>query len=350
MAEVATAAAIASPGWLRNREFDGVFIVGVAVIAVMSGLIVVADPNLFGPVLFADLWLLGYHHVIATYTRLCFDKQSFHEYRFELFVLPAIVFAFTFALAWGAGVWAVTTLYLYWQWFHYTRQSWGISQVYRAKSGGRVDDSPMFAKLCFYLVPAFGILYRSWQEPARFLFQEVWVIPVPDLLLAVVGVAALASLGAWVVTRVRAWREGRLPVAHTLYMLSHFTVFAVGYVLIEDITYGWLVINIWHNAQYILFVWLFNTNRFKGGVDDGAKLLSTLAQPKNIMLYFGFTLAVSTGIYYVLTWLTGTGALAGAPLFVLVFQAVNFHHYIVDSKIWKVRKKPMQQTLDLNKA
>jgi len=26
-------------------------------------------------------------------------------------------------------------------------------------------------------------------------------------------------------------------------------------------------------------------------------------------------------------------------------QAINFHHYIVDSQIWKVRKKPMQATM-----
>ena len=32
---------------------------------------------------------------------------------------------------------------------------------------------------------------------------------------------------------------------------------------------------------------------------------------------------------------------------IIVYQAINFHHYIVDSVIWKVRKKPMQETLGL---
>jgi len=32
-----------------------------------------------------------------------------------------------------------------------------------------------------------------------------------------------------------------------------------------------LVLNIWHNAQYVLFVWAFNTNRFKGSLDEKAR-------------------------------------------------------------------------------
>ena len=31
-------------------------------------------------------------------------------------------------------------------------------------------------------------------------------------------------------------------------MASHFTIFYVGYLVIEDITHGWLVLNVWHNA------------------------------------------------------------------------------------------------------
>ena len=36
------------------------------------------------------------------------------------------------------------------------------------------------------------------------------------------------------------------------------------------------------------------------------------------------------------------------PLAILVaYQTINFHHYIVDGIIWKVRKKKLQQTLGL---
>ena len=70
-------------GWLRSRRFDLNFIVATAALAILTGWAVVGDPALWAPVLFLDLWLLGYHHVAATYTRLCFDRESFRAHRFR---------------------------------------------------------------------------------------------------------------------------------------------------------------------------------------------------------------------------------------------------------------------------
>ena len=64
------------PGWLSGPRFDSHFIGTTAAIAILAGLIVAAQPGLFLPLLFLDLWLLGYHHVVSTYTRLCFDADS----------------------------------------------------------------------------------------------------------------------------------------------------------------------------------------------------------------------------------------------------------------------------------
>ncbi|MCH8082718.1 MAG: hypothetical protein IH885_00620 [Myxococcales bacterium] len=348
---IMSSAAVSQPlpaGWLRSAGFDHFFITGIAAFALLSAAVVVARPELFQLILFADLWLLGYHHVIATFTRLAFDRESLREHRFFVFYLPFIVIGATFALALSVGVWVIATVYLYWQWFHYTRQSWGISQVYRGKSQGLVDDSAVFSKLCFYLVPAWGILHRSWQAPDKFLFIELRVIPTPGWLVDVLGAAALLSVLTWSFTRIRAWRAGRLSHAHTAYMLSHFAVFFVGYRLIEDITYGWLAINIWHNAQYLLFVWLFNNNRFKNGVDERARFLSTISQPTHVVRYFVACMGITTLIYGFSLVLTREQLVAGVPLSIVLYQGVNFHHYIVDSKIWKVRKKRMQTTLGLN--
>jgi hypothetical protein len=349
MAE-ASAIAVSGPGWLRSKNFDLTFVRGIAVLALVSGSVVVVNPDLFSLVLFADIWLLGYHHVIATFTRLAFDRNSLRQNRFLIFYLPPVVFAVTFMLGWAVGVWVIASIYLYWQWFHYTRQSWGISQIYRAKSGGLVDEGPVFSKLCFYLLPIWGILYRSWQAPEKFLFLELHVIPTPELLVDIAGILAFLSVAAWGYNRFRAWRAGRLPVAHTYYMISHFVIFLVSYRLIEDITYGWLVINIWHNAQYILFVWLFNTNRYKSGIDENALFLSTISQPENKFRYFTVCVGITVIVYYLLSFSESLNIAAQLPILVIVYQAINFHHYIVDSLIWKVRKKPLRQTMGLKEA
>jgi hypothetical protein len=335
-------------GWLRGARFDTGFILGTTAIAVLSGGLVVMEPKLFAPILMMDLWLLGYHHVIATYTRLCFDGASARQHRFLLLWLPFLVLGAALGLAMGLGLWVLGSVYLYWQWFHYTRQSWGVSQVYRRKAGGLLLENEGLTKIAFYLLPLWGILYRSWQAPESFLGLEIRVIPVPGWLVDAVAAAAIASLVLWVAIRVRTFLRGEGPVAHTLYMASHFTVFAVGYLLIEDVTYGWLVINVWHNAQYILFVWLFNTNRYRDGIDANAVLLSTISQPANWWRYGVVCLAISTLVYGGSTYLAPYFLSIGLPSMIVLYQAINFHHYIVDSLIWKVRKAPMQKTLGLS--
>ena len=99
-----------SAGWLRGVRFDGTLIVAAAAIALLSGWVVVRDPRQFGPILFLDLWLLGYHHVIASYTRLCFDRESLRAHRFLVFGLPPIVLAVTLALAFGVGFWVLDSV------------------------------------------------------------------------------------------------------------------------------------------------------------------------------------------------------------------------------------------------
>ncbi len=335
-------------GWLRGPSFDVGFIAGITFVAVLSGVLVSLDSRLFAPILVLDLWLLGYHHVIATYTRLCFDRESFRQHRFVLLWLPFLVLGATLALAMGLGLWVIGSVYLYWQWFHYTRQSWGVSQVYRRRSGGLVNEGEGLTKAMFYLLPLWGILHRSWQAPEQFLGLEVRVIPVPGWLADGVGIVALATLGLWMILRARAFMRGEGPVAHTLYMASHVAVFSVGYLVIDDVTHGWLVINIWHNAQYVLFVWLFNTNRFRDGPDPKAAFLSRISQAKNWWRYFAVCLGITTVVYVGLASFGPVLVGIGLPSMIVIYQAMNFHHYIVDSMIWKARKAPMRKTLGLS--
>jgi len=349
MADLAIAAEIAArpraaAGWLDRPAFDALLVVGTATLAIAAGTTAWVVPALFVPILFADLWVLGYHHVIATFTRLCFDRDSRREYRFLIFGLPLVVLAGVLLMAATLGLWTVPTLYLYWQWFHYTRQSWGVAQLYRRK-GGVADDGPAWLhRATFYAVPLWGILYRSATAPDRFLGLEFCALPVPMWLADAVGLVALALTVLWVYGRIAAWRDGQLPVAHTLYLVSHFAIFAAGYWLIPTLDYGWLAINIWHNAQYVLFVWLFNRNRFRSGVSSTARLLSWTVQPGRAWAYFGLCLAISTLVYLGLNRSGAAIAVATAlPASLIIFQAVNFHHYIVDSLIWKVRGRKLRQ-------
>jgi hypothetical protein len=334
-----------APGWLRGRGFDLGFIGGVALLALAAGLAAAFQPRLFPVLLFLDLWLLGYHHVISTYTRLCFDRQSLRENAFLVIALPPIVLCGVLLLVLGPGVWSVATLFFYWQWFHYTRQSYGVGKVYAKKAGETLPDDGRLTHAVLYVVPLWAILERSHQGPGAFLGLPLRTLPVPDLVLAASMCAALVVLGAWLASRAVAWWRGRLPLAHTLYVLSHVTIFWVGYVAIRDVSHGWLVLNVWHNAQYVLFVWLYNNKRFERGVASGARLLSSLSQTRNAPLYFAVCLAISTAVYLAIESLV-----ASTVLLVVIYQTINFHHYVVDGQIWKVRRKSLQRTLGLARS
>ena len=290
-----------APGWLESRRFDLMLIGGTAAIALLSGAVVLARPELFALVLFLDLWVLGFHHVVSTFTRLAFDAESFQRHRFLVLGLPVLVLLGVIGLVVTVGLWALPTLYFYWQWFHYTRQSYGVGQIYRRKAADAAVPNAALTKAAIYLLPLAGILYRSSQSPEKFLGLELRVIPTPAPVLYAALAAAGVALIWWSAVQLRAYWQGRLPLAHSLYMLSHLTIFAVGYLLIADLNHGWLVLNVWHNAQYILVVWLFNSNRFKGGVQPQHRFLSTLSQRRNTLIYLGLCLAISTAAYGALT-------------------------------------------------
>lgn len=334
--------------WLRSPKFDLSFIIGLPLLATATGLVVLLRPELFIPVLILDLWFLGYHHVISTYTRLCFDRKSFGEHwQLLIFLLPAVAVA-TLAAAWVMGVWIVVSIYFYWQWYHYTRQSWGISRTFRGKERDALFEDGWLDQAIFYALPVLGILHRSNQNPGQFIGLELRVIPVPFMLVEIAAAVTAVLLAVWGLRRLQAWREGRLAPLHTLYMITHFGIFASAYLTIENVTVGWLTINIWHNAQYVLFVWMFNTRRFKNGIDPEARFLSFISQPQRLWLYLLTCIAITGVFYWALLGTLNALFFTGLTATIVTYQIVNFHHYIVDSMIWKVRKAPIRKTLGLD--
>ena len=320
-------------GWLRNKQFDLAFIGGITGLALASGAAVLLDHRLLVPILLADLWFLGYHHVVSTFTRLCCDAQSRRQYSFLLFGVPVLIAAACLAaVSITSGLWIIVSVYFYWQWFHYARQSWGVAQSYRRKAGNSLPAPDVFDKVAFYALPTAGMLWRSAQQPDSFLTLPIRMVPMPETMAIAAIAVAVVVTAAWTLRLAAQYGQGRAPLAYVLYLISHQVVFAVAYVAIRDITIGWLVVNIWHNAQYVLFVWMFNNRRFAAGLSPKARLLSWLSQDGRILWYLGGCVAVSTAVYVTLA--SVIPLVFALPVF-LVYQMINFHHYVVDAVIWR---------------
>jgi hypothetical protein len=333
---------IAAPAfaWLRNPQFDFTLIVVVASWALAAGAAIVVEPSLFWPILFLDVWLLGYTHVVSTFTRLAFDRESFRQHRLLLIPLPAVVAAFTIAIALIVGEWLVATVYLYAQWFHYTRQSYGISRMYLRKAGAVPASRDLVLDGVIYALPLWGILSRSHQQPTSFLSLPIYTVPVPAALLYVVGTVATVSVLLWVARELQVFGRRRADAPHSAYVASHIAIFSAGYLLISDINTGWLVLNIWHNLQYVLIVWMFNANRFEKGVEPQRRFLSTISQPRNVVLYAFVCWALGTALYFNIDGVLRLFSQSVLPLSLLAYMTINFHHYVVDAIIWRRPRRP----------
>ena len=112
----------------------------------------------------------------------------------------------------------------------------------------------------------------------------------------------------------------------------------------DDATSGWLAINVWHNLQYVLVVWMVNVEALRAaGVDADEPLLSRISQPGRVTMSIRLLPrdhdARSTLRLNRFTVLVMGGGLAAT---LGIYMGINFHHYIVDALIWKRRQVRLQ--------
>jgi hypothetical protein len=161
-----------------------------------------------------------------------------------------------------------------------------------------------------------------------------------------VGAAAAVACVGWTVRTARALTtdEGAAEAHRAMYLLTHVAIFTIGYVLVRDLTRGWLVVNVWHNAQYLAFVWMQNRRRFDAG-DPSARrgVLAAISAPRAAFPFFVVCAILSTLGYGALHLATGEfGAQPAVAAFLVGMQAINFHHYVVDAVIWRRPQRATQ--------
>jgi hypothetical protein len=333
LSPAAAAPAERPSGWLRGPAFDGALLLVPLALALGLGAAAAVHPPFFFHALMFDIWVLAYPHVTSTYTRIAFDRADLQRHWPLLTLVPLLALAGTAGVGALGGVGGLFTAYYLGQTYHYARQSYGIARAYRRRGGGEAATG-LLADAVVYAFPVWGLLHRAQQGHSTF-YQNPLLLPrVPAPAAHLAGGVAVALFMAWGYRELRALRAGRHH-GHALFVLSHVLVTAVSYLLVTDITVGWLIVNIWHNAQYLFFVWGFNTARFHRGVDDRSAFLSRLCQPRNVGAYALVCVAIGAGIHELIE-VAGKHLQVGLfPVLLVLHLSVNFHHYLVDGVIWK---------------
>lgn len=324
--------------WLRSPGFDLALVVGVLTLALALGGAAAVSPRLFGYVLWFDIGVLAYPHVTSTYTRIAFDRESAKRHWFLLTGLPLLVLAALSGVAALGGAGALFTAYYVGQTYHYTRQSYGIARVYRRRGGGVARGHGRLTDAVVYAFPIWGLLQRAHEAHDVFYDNPLLLPRVPALVTNLAGGVACALFAAWCFGELRALLAGSRRYGHALFVLSHVAITFVSYLVMRDVTSGWLAVNLWHNAQYLLFVWTFNATRFRAGPDAQSAFLSRLCQPRNAWAYALFCLAFGAGVYATLGGVGWLLPVTAFPALLVLHLSVNFHHYLVDGVIWRSRK------------
>ena len=74
------------------------------------------------------------------------------------------------------------------------------------------------------------------------------------------------------------------------------------------------------------------------GIDPQARFLSYISQPGRLRLYLLTCTAIAAAVYGVVLQAIDWLFFAGVSATIVLYQIVNFHHYIVDALIWKTRR------------
>jgi hypothetical protein len=331
-------------GLLLSPAFDHLLTTGLFVLACALGVTALSSPAALAGVVVLNLWLFAYPHVGSTYTRLVLDRASVPRHRWLLFALPPVVLAATIGVTALGGIVTLTTVYFVWQTYHYTKQSYGIARAYRRARGGSPEGHDRLTDVVIFAFPLAGLAHRMHQRPTEFYWNPIRLPDVPGPIVWSLGAFAIGSL---LVYLVRLARRGQSPFApETRFVLSHVAITTISYLVVREITSGWLFINIWHNAQYLLFVYAFNARRFARGHEPAARVLSWVSQRNTgnesrsrLPFYVALCLALGSGFYFFLGQTTAHFETAWAlPVVLVVHHAVNFHHYLVDAVIWKTAR------------
>ena len=314
--------------WIISKRDDLTWFIGSAVVSYLAFASMAAG---FPITLIYLIWLIGIDgpHVIATVTRTYFDKQERERLGWFLWIILPL------AIAGPIMVWLglASLFYLFavcWQHYHIIKQHYGFIMLWKAKNK---DRDPLDLKLdrAFLLVSTILPL-------ALFVVKTRMAGWRPVEWASSVALAAYAAfVVAYVIHQVRKLRAG-LPMNSPKLLLLAVLVPLQWLIFMHAATLGpdgilraGITLGLFHSFQYHRLLWFHNRNRY--AVPEGWQKYGLAAF---FARDFGIYLFTAIGLHIVLTILPQTMN-PGVQWIQAAIWGIPFTHYMLDSKIWRVR-------------
>lgn len=251
-------------------------------------------PASFNTLFLVNIWLFSFPHTFSTFTRN--DRRSVKQIALTVALLLLFLISIL-TLSNVSGMVVLYSFYFFWQQFHYGKQNFGLSMW-------KNSDAPNMWDKTFYLgIVALSLIGLLGDGPQSF-FGYALYSPFNGTISKLAIFATMAATTALYIC---------LRPKQITHALSHTLIFSFAYLYCEHFALGWLLLNIFHNLQYLKFMKSY--------------------EQKLSFLWVPFLLTV--GLYLVQFHVLKGFILFSLPLSLGLMLALNFTHYTLDGLIWK---------------
>lgn len=298
------------------------------------------------PLAFLWFFVIDSPHVVATATRTYFDKDERRKLGWLLWIpLPLVLVGPAMAFAGRATIFF--TLAFCWQQFHVTKQHFGFIMLYKAKNNEfdsydrKLDRWFLLASL--FVPLAWFVLHlepelEGWLHSSRaFAWTERTVLAIYALLCT-----------AWLTRQAQKWRAGKEMNWPKVWLLAgvvplQWMAFLYAAPLGRSgFLQAGIPLGIFHGLQYHRLLWFHNHNKY--GAPEAAErngLAAVLARKswRYVAAAIVLNLVLEALPQALFPYKAMQAALWGIP----------FTHYVLDSKIWRVRgNRELADALHMN--
>jgi hypothetical protein len=281
-------------------------------------------------------------HYAATYRRAYTSLAVIRAHPWVTLAAPPILI--------GAAIAAVRhptsiglcyfAIYVGWSGYHYSGQSLGLAMLYPLRQGARLDPQekrlislPLYVS---WILSVLGLFRLS--SPARSaaheLVRRAYAGPPLAGWITVLGLAALTAscAGVFVVARARSRRGVSLPWPVYAVLSAQVIWFTVGFF---EPFFNITLAPVFHSFQYLA---LTSWHACHGKGDAGPRRFAGYAVA---VLLLG--LAFNPGVTLLFAHLSA--AAGGLVVGAAITSFVNLHHFLLDGRIWRLRERPLVQSM-----
>lgn len=321
-------------GYMRNAYFDAWLVLLPFSLSIISAIFLTNYPEYTYLALAAVFWTSSNTHAFMSYVKVIWNKPSRKKYIHFITWVPAIILASCILIWSSSGAATLISIYYYTQMFHYVRQSYGLSTIYKRSSDDKT--SSWLHQATIYMFPIWALLL-AMSNGFSFFGVHIYSFDIGKLPLDIIGAGTVIIIILWLLNQLLNFFKGVFSLWYFLYVMSHFLVFYIGIIYFEDKTQGWICMAFWHGIQYVLFIW--NNFQYTSKESSEGEMKSLKIITKNIYLFSIFSF-VTAGIFiFIIKSIVGGSMLWAVPLFFVITLMFNFNHYIIDAIIWRRPKK-----------